>query len=593
MINRDKRLQAIDKSFLMYFLLALLTAGNTQTFTRVTSGEIVSNQGSTFGHSWGDYNNDGWLDVIANNLVFGQNNFFYKNNGDGTFTRIDTLVITENGPSTSTTWGDYNNDGHCDLFSANGGTAGNVSNHLYLNNGNGSFTKITEGSLVTNTNAFTATSWADFDNDGRLDLFVGSGTSTPNALYGNRGNNEFVQMNLPDQGRTWGVSWADYDDDGDLDFYCANWASVNYLYRNEFGESFTRITNSPVLNGGNERSVGASWGDFDNDLDLDLYVANSGARNRLFRNNGGGDFSEITSGAPVTDFENSEGSCWADYDNDGDLDLLVAGGGNVAVGLNSVYENNGSGGFTKVTGEDLVTRQGRYEGLTCVDYDNDGDLDVFLSNWANQNNMLYRNNGNGNSWTNIISIGTRSNWSGIGAKVYVKAAINGQSRWQMRQIAAHTGHVSQGSLRAHFGLGDATIIDSLRIVWPSRNIDIFTNVPVNEFITVTENTGITSLLDEKLRIPTSIALEQNYPNPFNPPTTITFHLSSAAETSLIVYDSSGQEIRNLKNDHLSAGKYAVIWDGKNAAGSPVSSGVYIYKLTAGKEVQSRKMVFLK
>ncbi len=585
----------MSRSIILYILTGFLFSSflNAQTFTRITTGDIVNNQGQTFGHSWGDYNNDGWLDLIANNLVFGQNNFFYRNNGDGTFTRIDTLVISENGPSTSTTWGDYNNDGHCDLFSANGGTAGNARNNLYLNNGNGSFTKIIEGTLVNSTNSFTAASWVDFNHDGRLDLFVGSGSSNPNAVYNNDGNNQFTRIALPDQGRTWGVSWADYDDDGDPDFYCANWAFVNYLYQNEDGEFFTRITSSPVLNGPAERSVGASWGDYDNDLDFDLFVANSGARNRLYRNTGSGNFTEITSGPVVTDFENSEGSCWADYDNDGDLDLFVAGGGNVAVGLNSIYNNDGTGNFTKVTGEDLVTRSGRYEGLTCVDYDNDGDLDVFLSNWANQNNILYRNNGNSNNWSNITCVGTRANRSGIGVKVYVKATVNGNSYWQLRQITAHTGHVAQGSLRAHFGLGGATSIDSLRVVWPSFNVDVFENVPVNEFITVTENTGITSLLDRELQIPTSIKLDQNYPNPFNPSTTITFSISKTSAVVLTIYDSTGQEIRQLRNSTFAPGEYSVVWDGKNAQGKLVGSGMYIYKLRAGSEIQSRKMMLVK
>ena len=319
---------------------SLVFAVQAQTFTQVTTGAIVSDGGHSFGHSWGDFNGDEYLDLVVNNIVPGEDNFFYQNNGDGTFARIP--LVAAPGPSTSSTWGDYNNDGLADLFIANGGTGGSATNFLFDNSGSGLFAAVTHGDPVNTTASFTASSWVDVDNDGYLDLFVGR-SGAANLLYRNQHDGTFAATTLPDGGGTWGVSFADYDNDGDMDFYAANWGRANYFYRNDNG-TFARL-NGPIT-GSSERSVSASWGDMDNDGDLDLFVSNVGARNWLYRNDGGGTMTAITTGPVVTPVANSESSCWGDIDNDGDLDLLVSGGGNVSVGRNHVYLNDGSGQFT-------------------------------------------------------------------------------------------------------------------------------------------------------------------------------------------------------------------------------------------------------
>jgi len=292
------------------------------------------------------------------------------------------------------------------------------------------------------------------------------------------------------------------------------------LYSNNGDGSFTKITTGDIVNDGGT-SLGSSWGDFDNDGDLDLFVANGdivndtslfAGVNFLYQNDGSPaySFTKITVGDIVNDTSSSVGSTWGDFDNDGDLDLFVA---NEAFQNNDLYSNNGDGTFTKITSGSIVNDTEWSLGTSSADYDNDGDLDIFVSNVAG-NNSLYSNNGNANSWININCVGTVSNSSAIGAKVRVKANIFGNDVWQLKEISGRTGYATN-SLNAEFGLGDATAIDSIIIEWPSDTVDIYTGIAVNTFYIATEGQDIvTSIKDKNYTVPEKFELSQNYPNPF-------------------------------------------------------------------------------
>jgi hypothetical protein len=202
----------------------------------------------------------------------------------------------------------------------------------------------------------------------------------------------------------------------------------------------------------------------------------------LYRNNGDGTFTKITTGAVVTDGGDSVGCTWGDFDNDGFLDLFVANRG----GNNFLYRNNGDGTFTKITTGSVASEGGHSWGAAWGDYDNDGFLDLFVANRDGQNNFLYRNNGNANHWIKIKCVGTRSNRSAIGAKVRLKASIGGVERWQLREIGGGNGGIAQNSLDAHFGLGNATNAEVLRIEWPSGIVQEMRGLSANQFLTVTE-----------------------------------------------------------------------------------------------------------
>jgi hypothetical protein len=560
-----------------------------QSFTKITTGAIVNDGGNSFGCSWGDYDTDGDLDLFVTNGG-SQSNFLYRNNGNGSFTKVTAgVIVNDGGDSRGSSWGDYDKDGDLDLFVAN---AVVQSNFLYRNDGNGSFTKITSGTVVNDGGNSFGCSWGDYDNDGDLDLFVANGGGQSNFLYRNDGNGSFTKITsgtiANDGGDSQGCAWADYDNDGDIDLFVANAiVQSNFLYRNDGNGSFTKITSGTIVNDGGN-SFGCSWGDYDNDGDLDLFVTNGGNQsNFLYRNDGNGSFTKITSGTIVNDGGDSRGSSWGDYDNDGDLDLFVAND----IQSNFLYRNDGNGSFTKITSGTIVNDGGTSQGCAWADYDNDGDLDLFVANADGQSNFLYSNNGNTNRWLIIKCVGKVSNTSAIGAKVKVRATVNGTSRLQIREIAAQTGYLSQNSLNAEFGLGNAATVDSLKIEWPSGKKQVFTRVATNQFLVISEDTP-TGIEHEPSRPPGDYSLEQNYPNPlrasaFNPSTTIQYALPKAGYVTLKVYNLAGNEIETLVSEKQPAGEHEIRW---NAVGLP--SGVYFYRIQAGEFIAFRKLLLL-
>jgi hypothetical protein len=254
----------------------------------------------------------------------------------------------------------------------------------------------------------------------------------------------------------------------------------NLLYHNNRDGTFTKIS-SPPFNSDMGISQGCSWGDYDNDGLLDLVVCNNNAKNFLYHNDGNGQFTKVVNGPFASVAVASSGSAWADYDNDGFLDLFIA----VRGGMNLLLHNNGDGTFTKVTTGTLTSDNGNWIGAAWGDLNNDGFPDLFVGNLTG-NNALYINGGNSNNWLCITCAGRISNRTAIGAKVRVKATIHNRTMWQMREISGGGGLASQNDLRAEFGLGDATNVDIVRIEWPSGIVQELTNVTPKQFLTILE-----------------------------------------------------------------------------------------------------------
>ena len=467
-------------------------------FTRIYEGDPVTDDGNSFGAAWIDYDNDDYLDLFVTNWpVYTERNCLYHNNGDGTFTKVTSGRIVNEGGSFGSSWGDFDNDGYVDVVCGNPGYGGSgAPNYIYRNNGEGSFTKMTEGTAVTEVRRSTTPAWADYNNDGFLDLFVGTDCwstdcSMPPSLFRNDAG-ALIKMNNADIGLTEDFGsgvWADYDTDGDPDLYVWRaWLNTNALFKNNGDGTFTEITSGIIVN---DSSSASSWADYDNDGDLDLFLTRGHATlmvpNLLYNNIGHGDFVAVTGQEIVEDNGHWHSSSWGDYDNDGDLDLFVTSNYAFFAIPNALFENNGDGTFTKVTQGEVVSDSGHISsGAVWGDYDRDGDLDLFVANQNNEDNILYRNNGNSNNWINIKCIGTLSNRSAIGAKVRLLAIINDSPVWQLREISAHTSYLCMNSQNVHFGLKNTTVIDSIEVEWPSGMIDILTNVDMNQFLTITE-----------------------------------------------------------------------------------------------------------
>ncbi|MFH0947515.1 MAG: FG-GAP-like repeat-containing protein [Elusimicrobiota bacterium] len=356
----------------------------------VDSGQTIG-AGNTTAIAWGDYDNDGDLDIVVGDW---DGNEVWRNNGDGTFT--DTGQYAGVGLNTTAiAWGDYDNDGDLDIVVGNNYGGGNP---IYRNNGNGTFTDTGQYAGAGNTKAIA---WGDYDNDGDLDIVVGN-YGGGNPIYRNNGNGTFTNT-----GQTVGtgdanaIAWGDYDNDGDLDIVVGNYYSGgNRIYMNNGDGTFTDTGQYAGAGGANA----IAWGDYDNDGDLDIVVGNGSAGSEVWRNNGDGTFTYSQDAGAG----NTKAIAWGDYDNDGDLDIVMGrwGGGNL------VYRNNGNGTFTD-TGQYVGT--GNTFAIAWGDYDNDGDLDLLVGNYYGEDNLIYKSleaeYGNINSTPTAPTTGFTTNYS--------------------------------------------------------------------------------------------------------------------------------------------------------------------------------------
>ena len=593
----------MKKYLLILSLLALNSLSvQSQDFIKMTNSIVSIDSGASRSVNWIDYDNDNDLDLfISTGYRYGDNNYLYRND-NGTFTKIyDQPLVHDSLPSDGSSWGDFNNDGLPDLCVVNWW---NKINLLYQNNGNGNFVFL-NASPVSSLQSYSETcSWGDYDNDGLLDLFItnSDGSNHRNFLYKNTGS-AFVKIDtgatVSETAYSRGVNWIDIDSDRDLDlFVCREGNRVNFLYKNNGNGYFTKITNTALTSEAGEFWSG-SWGDYDNDGDPDLFVTNNGnQKNSLFRNDGNFNFTKILNDPLVNEIGYNAVSGWGDYDNDGDLDMFVTQAyvppGFTQKLTNKLYKNllmeSGTASFQKITSGEIVNDSGYSYGFAWGDYDKDGDLDLAVANTfsENQKNALYKNNNqNGNKYITIKCIGTITNRSAIGARVRVKTVINGTPVWQIREVEGQSGYCGQ-NLILHFGLGNASVIDSIKVEWPAGGNQYFTNVPVNRSVTITENGTLISVSEKKTETIKDFTLFQNYPNPFNPVTVIRYNLAVSNFVVLKVYDALGKEASTLVNEKQNAGLHSVEFNGNNLPG-----GIYFYTLKASGNIETRKLMLIK
>ena len=452
------------------------------------------------------------------------------------FTEVGaTAGVNDSGIGTGAAWGDYDGDGDPDLYLVNG-----AANKLYRNDGAGSFTDITVSPL-DDVGYGTQVALADYDNDGDLDIYVvnQSATAVPNRLFKNDGSGTFTEVGaaagVDDGGDGRGGAWGDYDGDGDLDLYVANVVAANKLYSNDGDGTFTGASAAPV-NDAND-GVSTSWGDYDNDGDLDLYLTNfTNVANKLFQNNGSGTFTEVGAAAGGDDNGSGQGASWGDYDNDGDLDLYLAQGG-----PNRLFQNNGDGTFNQVGAGAGVADTETGDGMAWADYDGDGDLDLYVTNFNSKPNPLYKNNGNSNRWLHLKLTGVANNKSAIGTLV---TAVTSSTR-QQRYVDGGSGYLSQPSLPVEFGFGSTTTVDSLIVDWADGFHQSLTSVATNQVLSLTETfPTITSISPTSGNVGTSVTITGTNFDPTPANNTVFFDpieatVTAASATSLTVTVPSG------------------------------------------------------
>jgi hypothetical protein len=501
-----------------------------------------------------DYDNDGWLDIFLVNgtrlegFPAGQEpfNHLFKNNRDGTFTDITLKAgLKHTGWGQGVCIGDYDNDGNDDLFITYYG-----KNVLYHNNGNGTFTDVSEKSGVagSRTRWGTGCAFLDYDNDGKLDLFVGnyidmdlktapvpeSGpclykavmvacgppglTGDTNILYHNNGNGTFTDVSekagVTKVSGTYalGVCVADYNNDGFPDIYVANDSTKSLLYRNNKDGTFTEIGLEAgcVLSadGKPQAGMGVSAADYDCDGNLDIVKTNfAGDTPSLYRNMGDWNFEDATfqAGLGLHTQYLGWGCGFFDYDNDGWADILICNGHvypeveqlTTEAGYPQkklLYHNLRNGRFKEVTPNagPGITVPNASRGCAFGDYDNDGDVD-FVINSVNGPPQLVRCDSKlDNNWLKVKCIGVKSNRTAIGARVKCVTTVPGEPKphRQIDEVRSGGGYISQSDLRIHFGLAKAEKVDLLEVRWPSGQVDTVKDVKVNQLVYVKEGFGI-------------------------------------------------------------------------------------------------------
>ena len=494
-----------------------------------------------------DYDNDGYLDIyLVNSLTVDlaksrqkTKSALYHNNGNNGFTDVtDRAGVGGIGFGMGVTVGDYNNDGFADFYVTCLGP-----NHLFKNNGNGTFTEVTSKAGVGDPRWSTGAAFVDYDNDGKLDLFVsnyvgfdfdrlpefGAGLTcqfkgvpvqcgprglpgASDSLYHNNGNGTFSdvskQAGVADANGYYGlgVICSDFDEDGFVDIFVANDSTPNFLYHNNGNGTFKEIAfeSGTAVNGsGSEQGcMGVTLGDYDHDGRLDLFITNfDDEYNILYRNDGRNSFTDVSFKAKVAQPSLPYvgwGTKFFDYDNDGWVDLFVANGhvypqrGHYRQ-RELLHHNNRDGTFSEVasqTGSALMEeRVGR--GVAFGDLDNDGDVDVVVNDLDGSPQLLRNDGGNANNAVLLKTVGVKSNWDGIGARVKV---VSGDLT-QIDEVRSGGSYLSQNDLRLHFGLERRTKIDLVEVRWPSGVVDRIPNLKVNKILTVKEGKGLVEQKD--------------------------------------------------------------------------------------------------
>ena len=502
-----------------------------------------------------DYDNDGWLDIFLVNgwrlegFPKGQepHSHLFKNNRDGTFTDVTAAAgLIHSGWGQGVCVGDYDNDGHEDLFVSYFG-----KNLLYHNNGNGTFTDVSEKAGITGSGKRwnSGCAFVDYDRDGKLDLFVANyidmdlatapvPESGPclykgvmvacgppgliggkNILFHNNGDGTFKDVSesagILSANGTYGlgVLTGDFDNDGWPDIYVANDSTASALYQNRKNGKFTDIAMEAgcalSADGKPQAGMGVSAADYDLDGNLDIVKTNfAGDTPSLYHNLGGATFEDTTFNGGLGKHTQYLGwGCgFFDFDNDGWPDILICNGHvypeveqlTTEAGYPQrklLYRNLRNGRFEDVSfnAGPGISVPSASRGCAFGDFDNDGDIDVVVNCVNDYPQLLRCDSSLKNNWIKVRTIGTKSNRSGIGARLRCITRVAGEAKphQQIDEVRSGGGYFSQNDLRVHFGVGSADSIELLEIRWPSGQLDTLKNLKTNRVYYVTEGQGIT------------------------------------------------------------------------------------------------------
>ncbi|MCC9165474.1 CRTAC1 family protein [Pontibacter harenae] len=494
-----------------------------------------------------DFDNNGYLDIMASSYGLRDQIHFFHNNGDGSFSnhteRAGLKGITN---SLNMMQADYNNDGFIDVLVLRGAwfeEQGKQPNSLLQNNGDGTFTDVTAAVGLLSFYPTQTATWSDFNNDGWIDLFIGNETAqrfspVPCELYINRRgrfHNVTKEAGVELAQYVKGVTSGDFDNDGWQDIYVSTLYGQNYLFRNlGLGKNeqlkFEDVTEKAGLQEP-MMSFPTWFYDFDNDGWLDIFVSgfkfsmepgvaynvaaeylglpNGAEKARLYHNNGNGTFTDVSEKVGISKSLYTMGSNFLDIDNDGWLDMYLGTGDPSFESLipNKLFRNSAGKSFQDVTTAAGVGHLQKGHAVSAGDIDNDGDQDIYTVMGGafegdNYRNALFKNTYQegtlgGNNWIKIKFEGAKANKAAIGTRLKVTFTDRGRQRAIYRDVNSG-GSFGASTLRAELGLGQATKIDKLEVKWAGSNrIQVFENIPASQFIQIREGDSEVKKLDIK------------------------------------------------------------------------------------------------
>lgn len=586
MVKIKKNSMIYTKTKIAFLFLISLVGFIVPTHAQLSFSDIsmtagFNNTGPNRGIAIGDFDNDNDEDVYVSRR--GEANLLYRNNGDGTYTNIaESLGLAHAGVSTTSVWGDLDNDGDLDLY------LGNVDepNVLYQNNGDGSFTDISIDAGVDIIGNPLSVLVADVDLDGYLDIYVAN-FDLDNALFKNNGpdpltgqvsfTNIVMESGTNDPQYSMGAVFFDYDNDGDPDLYLTHDGNQDYiLYQNDGAGNFTDVS---VASGTNYsgQGMGVDFGDINNDGWLDIYITNL-SYNTLYLNNGDGTFTDISNTAMITDPGMGWGTTFVDYDNDGYQDIYMVNDSYFSPLPNILYKNNGDNTFSIVSENSPIGSMYAAYGAACTDMDDDGLMDIFIANSGqNDGNQLFKNEStNTGNWFKLKAIGTISNRSAVGAKVTIEAG----GEIFTDEISGGSGFASQNSFTLHFGLGDSEVIDLMTIRWPNGLVETYPDLSVNQLMIATENESLSvsnsniEALDFKV---------EAFPNPVSSQLNISIENEENQYFEIYYTDLMGKNMNQIFSGEIAQGNEIIKWNPE------INTGMYLITIRSKSYILTNKV----